>query len=166
MQHASLSAALRKHVLLAVLLILSAAAPSLLAQAAPDLSGTWTQDNARCTPPRKGNVTLRITEHQPELAIETTMLRASGGTPRHALQHYTLDGKPSVSTGADGDEFHTSIAVHDGSLVFTIEEHEDGDVLHSVETWTLIDGGSALQRVRTGGKGEGSQTLIYVRAKP
>ena len=52
------------------------------------------------------------------------------------MQRYTTDGKVSMSTGADGDEFHTSVVWKESSLVFSIEEHEDGRILLSRETWT------------------------------
>jgi hypothetical protein len=45
----------------------------------------------------------------------------------------------SISTGTDGDEFHTSVIWKDSSLVFSIEEHEDGRILQSKETWSLIE---------------------------
>jgi hypothetical protein len=132
----------------------------------PNLSGSWTLSNERSVPPRKGNVVLHIEHHDPELTIETTALRSSG-SPRHAVQRYTTDGKTSVSTGADGDEFHTSIVWRGQSLVFSIEEHEDGRILLSKETWTLIENGNALQREREplskSADGEQKQTLIYLK---
>lgn len=134
--------------------------------AEPDFSGTWKQSGERCVPRRSGDVTLHIEEHDADLTVETTMVRSSGA-PRHAVQHYSLDGKIAVTTGADGDEFHTSIVRQGPSLVFSVEEHEDGRILLSKETWTLIDNGAALQRDRenSGAKGEGAgrQTLVYVR---
>lgn len=139
--------------------------PLLLAQEPPGFAGIWKQDDARCVPKRTGDVTLRIEQQPPSLSVETTIVRLSAA-PRHALQRYSTDGKESVSTGADGDEFHTSIVVRDGSLVFTVVEHEDGRILHSSETWTLIDEGSALKRVREGEKAETPQTLIYTRVQP
>ena len=75
------------------------------------------------------------------------MLRSSG-PPRHAVQRYSTDGKTSVSTGADGDEFHTSVTWSGPSLVFAVEEHEDGRIILSKETWTLIENGTALERCR------------------
>jgi hypothetical protein len=132
----------------------------------PDFSGTWKQSNERCVPKRSGDVTLRIDHHDPDLTVETTMLRNSG-PPRHAVQHYRTDGKTSVSTGADGDEFHTSITWQGQSLVFSVEEHEDGRILLSKETWTLIENGTELQREREDAKGPADtprrQTLVYLR---
>jgi hypothetical protein len=58
----------------------------------------------------------------PDLTVETTILRDSGAA-RHALQHYTTDGKSSISTGADGDEFHTCVVWSGQGLVFSVEEH-------------------------------------------
>ena len=86
-------------------------------------------------------MTLLIDYHDSQLTVDTTIL-SSSSAPRHASQHYTTDGKTSVSTGADGDEFHTSVVWSGRDLVFSIEEHEDGRVLLSRETWMLIDNGT------------------------
>lgn len=94
------------------------------AQALPNFSGQWKQDNDRCQPKRHGLVTLHIEHHNPELTIESLV---------------THDGKASTSTGTDGDEFHTAVIWKDSTLVFSIEEHEDGRILRSKETWTLIE---------------------------
>ena len=141
------------------ILLLSATAVAF-PQGMPNFSGLWKQDNNRCQPQRKGDVSLSIKHHDPELTVETTIARSSGST-RHALQHYSTDGSVSISTGADGDEFHTSIHWQDQSLVFSVDEHEDGRILRSEETWTLIEGGTTLQRVRR--NKEDTQTLFYVR---
>jgi hypothetical protein len=131
------------------------------AQTATDFSGLWKQDNDRCLPKRNGDVTLRIEHHDPELTVETTILHGSQN-PRHAVQRYTTDGRVSVSTGADGDEFHTSAVWKDSSLVFSIEEHEDGRILQSKERWSVIEGGATLERIRERPNGE-KQTLVYRR---
>jgi hypothetical protein len=134
----------------------------------PDFSGTWKQSNERCIPRRKGDVVLRIENRGPELVVETTAHRGSEPA-RQAMQRYTTDGNVSVSTGADGDEFHTSIARAGNSLIFSVEEHEDGRVIQSKETWTLIENGTALERVRetaTASDSARKQTLIYVREAP
>jgi hypothetical protein len=141
----------------------------ICSQPNPNFSGTWKQSTERSIPRRTGNVTLHIEHHDPELAVETTVIRGSAAS-RHAEQHYTTDGKVSVSTGADGDEFRTSIVWSGQSLVFSVEEHEDGRIILSRETWTLIENGAALERVREGAKGSpdstGKQTLIYLREVP
>jgi hypothetical protein len=141
--------------------VLSAITATAWAQTAPDFSGQWKQDNNRCLPKRNGDVTLRIEHHDPQLAVETTVSHGSQN-PRHALQKYTTDRKVSVSTGTDGDEFHTSVVWKDSSLVFSIEEHEDVRILQSRETWALIEDGATLERIRERPNGE-AQTLIYRR---
>jgi hypothetical protein len=132
----------------------------------PNFSGTWKQSNERCVPKRTGDVIRHIDHRGSDLIVETTALRTSE-PPRHAVQHYSTDGATSVSTGADGDEFHTSIVWNGQSLVFSIEEHENGRVLHSKETWTLIESGSTLQISRenldASANGVRPQTLIYLR---
>lgn len=147
------------------LFLLSTAGVTSWPQAAPDFSGLWKQDNDRCQPKRNGEVTLRIERNGPQFTVETTILRGSLNS-RHAVQKYSTDGTVSVSTGADGDEFHTSIVWSGPSLVFSIEEHEDGRIILSRETWTLIDNGAALERVREPADGGEKQTLIYLREAP
>lgn len=143
------------------ILSVSTAAAAAWSQGAPDFSGQWKQDNDRCRPNRNGDVTLRIEHHDPELTVDTSISRDSANS-RHAVQKYTTDGKASVSTGADGDEFHTSIVWKDSSLVFSIEEHEDGRILLLKETWSLIEGGATLERIRERPDGE-DQILFFFR---
>ena len=147
-------------VFLGILLLVTAAVVAR-AQGTPDFSGLWKQDNGRCQPKRNGDVTLRIEHHGPELTVETSISRNSSSS-RHAVQKYTTDGKVSASTGADGDEFHTSVVWKDSSLVFSIEEHEDGRVLHSKETWSIIEDGTTIEKVRERLNGE-EQTLFFRR---
>jgi hypothetical protein len=144
-----------------LLLLMTLPLPLVHAQGHPDFSGTWKLDGKRSVPPRNGDVTLVIVHHDPLLNVETTIVRGSAA-PRHAMQHYSIDGKSSVSTGADGDEFHTAVIWQGQSLALTIEEHEDGRILPSKETWSLTDNGAALQRVREMPDGK-QQTLVYVR---
>lgn len=128
---------------------------------APDFSGSWKRDNERCSPKQAGDVTLTIHQSDSELVVETT---SKGLIARHALQHYTMDGTESVSTGTDGDEFHSKIIRKDATLVFDILEIEDGKRLKSSETWSLTDGGSALMRVRQTEKA-GTQVLLYAHTR-
>lgn len=143
------------------IILLTAMAAMASSQTLPDFSGTWKQDNDRCLPKRSGDVTLHIEQHSPELTVETSISRASLSS-EHAVQKYTTDGNISTSTGPDGDEFHTSIVWRNSSLVFTIEEHEDGRTLHSQETWSLIENGATLQRTRRRTDGN-TQVLVYLR---
>jgi hypothetical protein len=131
-------------------------------QTRPDFTGSWKQDNERCQPKRSGDVTLQIEHHDPNLAVATSIAR--GSQSRHANQEYTTDGKVSVSTGADGDEFHTAIVWKDSTLAFSIEEHEDGRILHSNETWSLIENGTTLQRVRL--RANGDTDVLFFRRQP
>jgi hypothetical protein len=150
---------IRPSILILVLLcIVSSAA---LAQARPDFSGVWKQDNERSLPRRNGDLTLRIEHRDPELIVETSM-SSNTGASRHAVQKYTTEGKVSISTGADGDEFHTSVVWKDSSLVFSIEEHEDGRILMSTETWFVIEDGVTLEKVRERPDGQ-KQTSFFRR---
>ena len=146
------------------MLLLSAVTVAAWPQTVSDFSGLWKQDNDRCQPKRSGDVTLHIEHHDPELTVETSISHGSLSS-RHALQKYTTDGGVSVSTGADGDEFHTSVVWKDSRLVFTIEEHEVGRILLSQETWSLIENGATLQRTRERPNGE-KQILFYRRQEP
>ena len=83
------------------------------------------------------------------MTVETIVVRGSGES-RRALQHYTTDGKTSVSTGADGDEFHTAVVWSGSCLIFSLEEHEDGRIILSRETWTLSENGDMIERCREG----------------
>lgn len=154
---------MNRRMFLGLLAVISIDSRGICSQPNPDFSGTWKLSGERSTPARASNVTLHIDHRDPDLTVETDALRGSG-TPRHAAQSYTTDGKVSVSTGADGDEFHTAIVWEGQSLVFSVEEHEDGRVIWSKERWRLIENGTALERVREGAPGgKGSQTLIYLR---
>jgi hypothetical protein len=138
-------------------------ASTACAQFHPDFSGTWKQDGAHSVPARSGDVTLHIEHHDPDLIVETTILRPL--LPRqHAVQRYTTDDKPSVSTGADGDTFQTHIAWRGEDLDFTIVEHEDGRTIETTEFWSLTDSGVALKRVRHSSKSKGEQVIIYTRS--
>ena len=130
-------------------------------QTTPDFSGLWKQDNDRCQPARKGDVELRIEHRDPQLTVETSISRASQSS-RYATQKYTTNGEVSVTTGTDGDEFHTSVVRKETSLVFSIEEHEDGRILRSTETWSLIENGATLERIRERANDE-KQILFYRR---
>jgi hypothetical protein len=142
------------------MLLLAAMTVAGWSQTMPDFSGQWNQDNDRCQPKRTGDVTLHIEHHDPEFTVETSISHGSL-SPRHAVQKYATDGRASVSTGADGDEFHTSVVWKDSSLVFTIEEHEAGRILHSQETWSLIENGATLQRTRE--RPDGQKEILFYR---
>jgi len=160
---------MKRRTFLALLMAILIATVGICSPPRPDFSGKWKQSNERSIPRRTGNVTLHIEHRDPELAVKTNIIRGSA-VPRHADQRYTTDGKVSVSTGADGDEFHTSIVWSGQSLAFSIEEHEDGRILLSRETWTLIENGAAIERVRESPEAflssSGKQTLIYIREVP
>ena len=143
------------------ILLLSTAAAVAWSQGTPDFSGLWKQDNDRCQPKSNGDVTLQIEHHDPELTVETSISRNSASS-RHAVQKYTTGGKVSVSTGADGDEFNTSVVWKDSGLVFSIEEHEDSRILRSKETWLVIEEGATLEKIRERSNGE-KQTLFFRR---
>jgi hypothetical protein len=144
-----------------LLLIVIAAISFAAETSTPDFSGIWKQSNEQCSPKRTGDVTLRIEHRDAQLVVETT---SKGLITRHALQRYTTDGIVSKSTGADGDEFHSTVVWKDRTLVFDVTEIEDGKPLRSTEIWSLMGSGERLKRMRTTAKA-GDQTLIYIRTK-
>ncbi len=145
------------------ILLLATAAAVACAQATPEFTGLWKQDNDRCQPKRNGDVTLRIEHHGADLMVETSISHNSSNS-RHAMQKYTTDGKVSASTGADGDMFYTSVVWKDSSLVFSIEEHEDGRILPSKERWSLSEDGATLQKVRERPNSE--RQILFFRRIP
>jgi hypothetical protein len=145
-----------------VLLAMFLAVCSALAERAPNFSGTWKLSGEQCEPKRTGDVTLLIDHHNPVLTITTRSRKASSGM-HEAIQRYSTDGKVSVSTGIDGDEFHTSIVSNNDGLVFNVEEHEDGRIIISRESWTLTDGGATIRRVRDRPASNEKQIFIYLR---
>jgi hypothetical protein len=157
---------MKRRLFLGLLPALLLAVPAgICSPANPNFTGTWKQSNERSVPTRTGNVIVQIDHHDPEMTVETTILHGFAA-PRHAVQRYTTDGKPSTSTGADGDEFHTSVVWSGPTLVFSVEEHEDGRLIPSRETWTLMDNGAVLERRRQRSGEAGDQTIIYLRDTP
>ena len=154
---------MRRHILCCIPVIAALLTDIISARAQvflPDFSGIWKQSNELCSPKRTGDVTLRIEHRDPRLIVETT---SKGLITRHALQRYSTDGVESKSTGADGDEFHSTLEWKNGALVFEIVELDDGKQLKSTEIWSLADGGKRLNRIRRTEK-NGEQTLVYIRA--
>ncbi len=156
---------MKRRLFLGLLPVLLLAPTGICSPANPNFSGTWKQSNERSVPKRTGNVIVQIDHRDPDMTVESTVLRGSAA-PRHALQRYTTDGKTSISTGADGDEFHASDFWSGPALVFSVEEHEDGRIIPSRETWTLIENGAALERRRERNGTAGEQTIIYLRDAP
>ena len=147
-----------REIVLIMSFVVMAANPGMWAQPTVNFSGTWKQCNECCQPKRTGDVTVVIEHRDPELMVAMTVLRGSA-IPRHSTQRYTTDGKQSISIGPDGDEFHTSVIWSGQSLVFTVEEK--GQIIHSKETWTVIENGAALKRVQEGPAGGAQRVLIY-----
>ncbi len=75
---------------------------------------------------------------------------SNGHEERELDLTYEIGGKEIVYTGTDGDEFHSRAEWSGDAIVFTVVEHERGKLIPFVETWTLIDDGKSLQRVKVG----------------
>jgi hypothetical protein len=147
---------------LAALLAVPALTAALHAETHPDFSGVWKQANERCIPKQSGEATITIKQHDPQISIEMASKMGTAPVSR-GEKLYTLNGKPTMMKDSEGDEVDNSVTWHDKSIVFSTDEHEDGRILHSEETWTLVENGSVLQRIRTGLKSGRTQTLIYVK---
>ena len=160
---------MKRRLLLSLLPTVLFALTALCSEPNPNFSGTWKQSNEQCVPRRTGDVTRNIDHRGSDLVVDSTVIRGSG-PPRHAVQRYSTDGSRSVSKGTDGDEFYTSIVRKDDSLIFSVEEHEDGRILLSRETWTLTADGSALRVERddldAAGNGTRKQTFLFLRQPP
>ncbi len=141
------------------------AIPALRAQTHPDFSGVWKQANERCIPKQSGEATITIKQHDPELSVEIASRMGTAPLSR-GEKLYTLNGKPTMMKDSEGDEVDNAVSWHGQSIVFSTDEHEDGRILHSEETWTLVENGAVLQRIRTGLKSGRTQTLIYLKARP
>jgi hypothetical protein len=50
------------------------------------------------------------------------------------------------------------------SLIFSIEEHEDGRILHLEERWSLIENGATLQGIREWAGWPVADSLLSPRA--
>ncbi len=131
----------------------------LSAQSAAAYAGMWKLNSQMSEPKRDGEVTLKIRFEDPKLIVELLSVRASS-PPRHATQTYSLDGNQTTWIGADGDRFDATVEGNNGSLVFSIVEHEDGRTLRSTETWTLTDDGQRIKRTRNR-EGKPTETFVY-----
>jgi hypothetical protein len=95
--------------------------------------------------------------------VETAIVRGPSA-PRRALLHYTTDGRTAISTCTDGDEFHTSVVWNGRDLIFSIEKHKEGRVILSHETWSLTDGGAAIERRWERAQDQArKQTVVYLQ---
>ncbi len=141
------------------LMLATSGSPVLSAQSASAYAGMWKLNNQLSEPKREGEVTLTIKFEDPKLIFELLSARASA-PPRHATQTYSLDGSQTTWIGADGDRFDAVVEGKNGSLVFSLVEHEDGRTLRSTETWTLTDDGQRIKRIRDR-EGKPTETFVY-----
>ncbi len=128
-----------------------------------NLSGTWQQNNERSIPP------LRNKTHRYKMTVEASneivrvrVTSNNGHGERNLDLTYQIGGKELVYTGMDGDEYHSKVHWDGGSLVFTTVEHERGRLIPSEETWTLLDSGNSLQRVKVSSAPGQESKSVYV----
>lgn len=135
---------MRRRVVLGLLMTAVLIPSGVFAQSPPDFSGNWKQSNERSTPRRTGNVTLHIDHREPELFVETTILR-SASVARHAIQRYTTDGREYPSrpaptemsfirplSGRDGAWFSPSKSTRMGASLF---RRKHGPSLRMAPRW-------------------------------
>jgi len=98
-----------------------------------------------------------------ELAGSVLKVHMEANRGRKLDVSYHLGGPETVYTGLDGDEFHSKAKLSGDEIVFTVVEHEDGKLIPYTETWTLIDGGTSIQRVKLSG---GKKTITVLERTP
>ncbi len=114
-----------------------------------EMAGTWQQNNERCIPPpRNKSYSYKMTVELSDNTLRVHITSNNGHGERQSDFTYEIGGKELVYIGADGDEFHSAVHWEGDALVFDIVEHERGRLIRSRDTWTLIDSGKSLQRVR------------------
>ncbi len=132
--------------ILPLALLQAAASP-----AAADWSGHWQENNQRSVPPPRSKVhVFRMNVDLQGSSLHVHSIVNNGHGERELDLTYELGGKEIVYTGTDGDECHSKAQLAGDEIVFTVVEHERGRLIPFTETWTLLDGGKSLQRVKVG----------------
>ena len=145
-----------------VLSLALAAAAS--AQAHPNFTGTWKQDDARSTV-RPGS-TLKYSnkiDHQDPKLSKTTIADYGDRQPAPYTLTYATDGKPVKSSDREGDQITTTVKWEGNILVFEMGEKDKAGSLFTRETWALSEDGKTLTKKihRTGGRGgDSDQTFV------
>ena len=128
------------------------------------LSGTWQQNNERSVPrPRNKAHSYKMTVEASAKALRVRIIANNGHGERNLDLNYEIGGRELVYTGIDGDEYHSKVRREGDSLVFTTVEHERGRLIPSEETWTLIDSGKSLQRVKASPDEESKRVYVLER---
>lgn len=141
-------------------------AACLAAQPRPDFNGLWKQNNDRCVPKRTASgfdYSNRIVQSGDDLKM-TTITKGDRGE-RSYDRSYKTDGSDQASKDAEGDEFHTHVHWDGAALVFETVEKDRNGTLTTKETWTLIDGGKTLQKVRKTSGPRGDSEVTYILEK-
>jgi hypothetical protein len=149
---------------IALLLLLMAA--GLCAQTRPDFNGLWRQNNERCTPKRTSSgfdYSNRIAQSDLDLKV-TTITKGDRGE-RSYDRAYKTDGSEQISKDAEGDEFHTRVSWELDKLVFDTVEKDRAGTITTTETWTLIDSGKTLKKVRRTSGPRGDSEVTYILEK-
>lgn len=143
-----------------LLAILALAALPMLG--APNLTGTWKMNAAKCDfgpMPAPDSLTRTITHDDPKLKLVTKQSGAQG--EMEVVANYTTDGKES-SNEMRGNVVKSLVKWEGDTLVIESKgKFGDNDVTIS-EKWTLTDGGKTLniQRHFTTSMGEVDTKLV------
>jgi hypothetical protein len=134
-----------------------------LVNARSNLSGTWQQNNERSIPPpRNKSHSYKMTVEASAKALRVRIIANNGHGEQTLDLNYEIGRRELVYTGIDGDEYHSKVRWDGDSLVFTTVEHERGGLIPSEETWTLIDSGNSLQRVKVSSAPGKESKYVYV----
>ncbi len=132
------------------------------------MSGTWRQNNERSIPPPHNKThRYKMTVEASDETLRVRIIANKGHGERNLDLNYEIGGRELVYTGMDGDEYHSKVHWDGDRLVFTTVEHERGRPIPSQETWTLIDSGNSLQRVKvSSAPGEESKSVYVLERLP
>jgi hypothetical protein len=135
-------------------------------QARPNFSGTWRQINERTVPrPKDVSYSYGVVVDQHDSVLDVVISIAGGREPGELHLHYSIGGGELVYTGLDHDEFHTTVRWRGQELLFDTVEHERGEKVLVTETWSLLEGGHTLKRVKEESGPDKRSTRIYILEK-
>jgi hypothetical protein len=151
---------------LLALLLLSSGARLACAQDRPDFSGTWRQVNERTVPrPKDKSYSYRTVVDQHDSVLDVVVSVVGGREQGELRLHYSIGGGELVYTGLDHDEFHTTVRWRGQELVFDTVEYERGQKVLVTETWSLLEGGHTLKRVKEENGQDKHSTRVYILEK-
>jgi hypothetical protein len=135
-------------------------------QSRPDFSGTWRQNNERTVPrPKDDSYSYRAIVDQHDSVLDVVVSVVGGREQGELHLNYSIGGGELVYIGLDHDEFHTTVRWRGQELVFDTVEYERGEKVLVTETWSLLEGGHTLKRVKEENGPDKHSTRIYILEK-